>query len=83
MSKQVRGATVLIAWREWKQQQCYFSFGQYDEETGRDSFGIDDDEIMFYCEGVEELEDIKTSGSEPFDVLEYVLEYVEAEGVEL
>jgi hypothetical protein len=33
---------------------------------------------MFYCEGVEELETLNESGAEPFEVLEFALEYVDA-----
>jgi hypothetical protein len=85
MSKQVRGAEVLIRWKDthYQPERVYFSFGQYDEETGRDSFGINDDVVMFYCEGVEELETLNESGAEPFEVLEFALEYVDAGEVKL
>lgn len=38
---------------------CYMSFGQYDEDSNRDSFGIDDDDVFFYVTGIYQLEDMR------------------------
>jgi hypothetical protein len=44
------GATALCKWvGEDDPIEYYFSFGEYDEETGQDTFGVNDDRIFFYC----------------------------------
>lgn len=39
----------------------YISFGGWDEESGRDSFGVNDDDIFYYCDrGEVELRELMT-----------------------
>lgn len=86
MSREVIGATVVLKW--WHDEEpigAYCSFGEYDEETERDSFGIEDVEIFFYFDGPEELQQVKeqdrSTNSLGFDILDYRLEYADDEGV--
>lgn len=36
----------------------YVSFGEYDEDTDQDSYGIPDEYIFYYCESLQELESL-------------------------
>ena len=75
MKKVPQGANALIQYRDDAPAQdpmwVYMSFGEYDEETEIDSFGIDDNEIFFYTN---EAELIANAFGE-FIVIEYELEY--------
>ena len=59
----------------------YFSFGDYpefNEETGdygTDSYGVDDSEIFFYCDGEHALKSYMTAGAQDFVVISYELAY--------
>lgn len=53
----------------------YFSFGEYNEETEKDNYGVNDDRIFYYCDGGEaELIQLMSS-EQDFKVLSYELEY--------
>lgn len=57
-------------------ETTYISFGEYDEETNADSYGVDDNNIYFYCDDEEELKKLMLSWSaEDFVVLSYELVY--------
>ena len=67
------GAKVTFEWVNTKEQvTSYFSFGYYDAEKNVDSFGVDDDSIFYYAEGVEELERLMTT-PEDFKVISWEL----------
>ena len=52
----------------------YFSFGEYDEETGLDTFGVRDDRVFFYATCEDELKEMmKESMLRDFVVLDYEL----------
>lgn len=45
-----KGADVTYIWKgEDEENQSFISFGQYDEDAEVDSFGVDDEQIFFYC----------------------------------
>lgn len=75
------GATCTIQWIESMDHspdlsyERYLSFGEYDEEQNADEFGVPDDDIFFYCSGVDELEDLKVDCDLDFIVIDYKLEY--------
>lgn len=69
------GAWALIEWVDTKEQATrYFSFGQYNDKTETDTFGLEDDLIFYYAEGESEL---KTLMIEPdqFKVITWELVY--------
>ena len=44
------GATALCKWADTKEEgEYYFSFGEYDEATETDNFGVNDGNVFFYC----------------------------------
>lgn len=61
-----RGAYATIQWSDNKQivEDCYFSFGGevYDEDGDpqRDSFGVSDLDIFYFCKDEDELAEMKT-----------------------
>lgn len=68
------GATALCKWADTQEErEYYFSFGEYDEVTESDSFGVDDGNIFWYC-SEEEL--IAIGEGNDFQVLE-ILSYTE------
>lgn len=79
MSEQVIGAVATIRWIDQPDayiEGMYFSFGEYDEEAGTDSFGVPDDRVFFYAQGEQEMKQFvngQTSGAD-FVVLDYQLE---------
>ncbi len=52
-------------------ENVYFSFGDYIEKRNEDSFGVNDLNIFFYCEGEEDMKSLMTEGGEDFVVLNY------------
>lgn len=75
---EARGATATIRWADNNEvvEGMYFSFGEYDEESGLDSFGVRDERVFFYAQGEEEMKEFmsgNTSGTD-FVVLSYELE---------
>jgi hypothetical protein len=79
MSKRI-GATALCRWKDTKETaELYFSFGEYDQATDTDGFGVYDGDVFFYCsEG--ELEKMIGNSGEDFEVIK-VLYYNEREEV--
>ena len=55
----------------------YVSFGQYIEDAEKDSFGIKDEYIFYYCHaGEPELKElISNPGTNDFKILSYELAY--------
>ena len=60
----------------------YFSFGDYDEETGLDTFGIHDDRVFFYATGEDELKEMMNENElRDFVVLDYELSMMMPDGL--
>lgn len=76
-TKKPVGASAVIRYVDETEpiEGVYFSFGEYDDDAGRDSYGISDLYIFFYCEGEEDMQSLMTEGAEDFVVLSYELEY--------
>jgi hypothetical protein len=54
----------------------YFSFGEYNEETEKDSYGVNDEAIFYYCDGEDDIKRLMgDTGNREFRVLSYDLEY--------
>lgn len=75
------GATALCRWADTKEErEYYFSFGEYDEATETDGFGVIDGNVFYYCsEG--ELHSMVGKDSNDFQVIE-ITGYTEREGNE-
>ena len=72
-------ATIKFLDDHHEVSQVYISFGQYDDETEKDSYGINDNHIFYYCdEGEEDFKSLVQEGAEDFIVLNYELAYREA-----
>lgn len=70
------GATALCRWvGEDDPIEYYFSFGEYNEETEQDTFGVNDDRIFFYCSEGDLLNMVGKMG-EGWEVIQ-VLDYAE------
>ena len=84
-NRQPIGATATVMWIHpdgtpedgTEYEGVYFSFGEYndDNEPECDSYGVPDNSIFFYCEDERELKSFMTAGGEDFIVLNYELEY--------
>ena len=72
------GATALCKWSDTKEEgEYYFSFGEYDETTETDNFGVNDEDVFFYCsEG--ELLAMVGGDSNDFQVIK-ILNYIQRE----
>jgi hypothetical protein len=69
------GAWALIEWTDTKEKVVrYFSFGQYNDKTETDTFGLEDDQIFYYAEGESELETLMIEPDQ-FKVLTWDLVY--------
>lgn len=55
-------------------EDVYFSFGEYDEDNDTDTFGVSDERVFYYADGVDDLESMKTSKHD-FKVINFELEY--------
>ena len=69
------GARATIQWKgEDTTQMVYISLGTWHDDDETDSFGVRDDEVFFYCEGIEELEELSDpNNAEDFVILDYSL----------
>jgi hypothetical protein len=79
MDKQPIGAYATIKWIddiESEYSDVYFSFGEYIEETEKDSFGVSDSKIFYYAEDVLDLDALKNSTYD-FKVISYTLEFLD------
>jgi hypothetical protein len=80
MNKQPIGASVSIKWLDQLEFEpidgAYISFGDYNEETERDSYGIPDECVLYYCceDDLKQLMDADKTPSD-FIVIDYKLEY--------
>lgn len=55
---------------------AYFSFGDYNDKTHTDSYGIDDDYVFFYADkGEADLKSFLVPGAEDFIIKSYELSY--------
>ena len=71
------GAWATIRWADTGQTLApvYFSFGEFDEDKGTDTFGVRDERIFFYCVNEGELRELMGEGrGEGFTVLDYTIE---------
>jgi len=71
------GAVVKMRWFGTEEIVTnYVSFGQYDEDKDMDSFGVPDDEIVYYCFGGEdELKAMIGSTDHSFEIYDYEVVY--------
>jgi len=79
MDKKPIGAYATIKWideSESEYSDVYFSFGEYIEETEKDSFGVSDSKIFYYAEDVLDLDALKNSTYD-FKVISYMLEFLD------
>jgi hypothetical protein len=79
MDKKPIGAYATIKWideSESEYSDVYFSFGEYIEETEKDSFGVSDSKIFYYAEDVLDLDALKNSTYD-FKVISYTLEFLD------
>lgn len=73
------GAEAMVVWKGETHtpddaEYWYISFGEYDEETGCDSFGIGDYSIAYYADDEEDLKKMMSQESwHDFYVLSYEL----------
>jgi hypothetical protein len=86
------GAVATIQWLDRNNQPepgevregYYFSFSESPdfeelekEEVVLDQYGVPDDSVFFYCDGVHELDSFKSPGTVEFVVLDYQLEFID------
>ena len=82
MSKQPIGAYATVQWLDLEgnpedgteYSDVYFSFGQFEDDTDCDSFGVHDANIFYYAEDEVDLKRLKNSKYD-FKVIDYELEY--------
>jgi hypothetical protein len=81
MSRQPIGAQVSIKWLDQLEfepiEGAYISFGEYDEDNETDSYGIPDECVLYYANGVDELKRLMDVDKTPSDfiVVEYNLTF--------
>ena len=81
-TKKPIGAYVTIQWldangkpeEDTEYSGVYFSFGEFEEDTDCDSYGVPDDRIFYYAFDAHDLNKLKDSDSD-FKVIDYELEY--------
>lgn len=79
MNKPV-GASVKYRWDNDDPGDAwdgYISFGYYIEDQNEDSYGVNDEDILYYAEDEEELKKLARPTAADFIVLSYELEYME------
>lgn len=70
------GARCLVNYREAPKaypSSVFIKFGSFDEETATDEERISDEQVFFYCEGLDEFIDLVHGASEEFGILAYEL----------
>lgn len=66
------GVRATIRWSDTGEElEVYFSFGEYDEETDCDTFGVPDSEIFFYCTDEEEVQSFMIGDEEHCTLIGY------------
>ena len=71
------GAWCDIEWNDDLAQGFkYISFGEYNEQTDCDNYGIDDEAILFYCPESEFLKLVET-GNKEFRITHFDYEEIE------
>ena len=81
MIKQPIGAYATVQWIDSEPSQysdVYFSFGQFDEEKDKDTFGVNDMNIFYYAHDPHDMEKMKNN-TRDFKVISYQLEYQQGE----
>ena len=75
---QLTGAWASVCYCDGTEpMEVYISFGDYNEATNRDNFGVSDNRIFFYATGESELvEMMKERDGDDFVVLKYALCYL-------
>ena len=53
----------------------YFSFGDYDEDTNSDSFGVNDHRVFYYAQGEADMVALSKPNGGDFVILSYELEF--------
>ena len=53
----------------------YFSFGDYDEDTNSDSFGVNDHRVFYYAQGEADMIALSKPNGGDFVILSYELEF--------
>jgi hypothetical protein len=79
MDKKPIGAYATIQWIDdipAEYSDVYFSFGQFIEETEKDSFGVSDSKIFYYADDVADLDALKNSTYD-FKIISYTLEFLD------
>lgn len=79
--KTLIGADVTYYWLDSKDQHrdSYISFGKWNDGDDTDSFGVRDDNILFYANGIEDVRKMMVSdGLRDFVVVEFTPVWVEA-----
>ncbi len=75
MYKEPIGFYASITWRNHDHMDwMYFSFGEYDEETGLDSYGVNDERVFFYTSPAEIQ--LLANGQEDWILYPASIEYV-------
>lgn len=71
------GANCEIEYLDNKQvSQAYFSFGQYNDSSNQDSYGINDERIFYYLfQGESDIDSFMKPGAEDFIIKKYEIEY--------
>lgn len=73
------GALVTFQWKDESAMQdtAYFSFGDYDDVSDTDSFGVPDDGIFYYVDGGEDgLKEMMNNPDFPeYQIIKYELTY--------
>lgn len=74
------GARVMARWNDPVDSlpfPAYISFGEFDAERNTDSYGVNDDTIIYYVNDESELRSFmkQTSNPDDFWVLDYELVY--------
>lgn len=73
------GALVTFQWKDESAMQdtAYFSFGNYDDVSETDSFGVPDDTIFYYVDGGEDgLKEMMNNRDLPeYQIIKYELTY--------
>ena len=83
IKRKLVGANVCIKWLDQINmphaiEGAYISFGEYNEESGYDGFGVPDECILYYATGEDELKQLMDADKTPSDfiVTSYELDYV-------
>ena len=84
IKRKLVGAQACIKWLDQINmphaiEGAYISFGEYNEETEQDGFGVPDECVLYYAKDEDELKQLMDADKTPSDfiVTSYELEYVD------